>query len=149
MKFEQSVNTHETIVKVSRVLDNFEKTASCVPGSTNVKEIKKDTFSGQIEIKLGPMRINLSGEITVKKKNESCHWELQGSAIDKKIGGSVNISINVSAVDPNTDEVVLKIEGEVRFLGRLDLLPKTLVTRKADSILREFALNLNREISDL
>lgn len=149
MKFEQSINTHETMTKVSKMLDNFEKSASCVPGATNVKEIKKDTFSGQIGIKLGPMGINLTGEITVKKKDESGQWELQGSATDKKIAGSVNILINVSAVDSNVDDVVLNVEGEVRFLGRLDLLPKPLVARKADSILREFTLNLNKEISEL
>ena len=147
MKFEHSINTHQTIAKVSSMLDNFEKTASCVPGATNVKEIRKDTFSGQIGIKVGPMGINLSGEITVRKQGDVGQWEIQGSATDKKIAGSVHMSINVFANDSNTDGVVLKVEGEVRFLGRLDLLPKPLVERKADAILREFALNLNREIS--
>ena len=147
MKFEHSINTHETIAKVSSMLDNFEKTASCVPGATNVKEIRKDTFSGQIGIKVGPMGINLSGEITVRKQGDAGQWDIQGSATDKKIGGSVHMSINVFANDSNVDGVVLKVEGEVRFLGRLDLLPKPLVERKADAILREFALNLNREIS--
>ena len=66
---------------------------------------------------------------------------------DKRVGGGVQASIEVTLVERDEDKSELSVKTDVQFIGRLGDLGQPLIKRKADSTIQKVAENLRLAVS--
>ena len=148
MRFEHTVTVDAPRQKVRDFLDDFEKAAKCVPGLEEVKEIEPDLFEGRVRLRLGPLGFSISGRAKLERGAEDEGWKLKGEGRDRRIGAGVvaDVEANLKELSPNTTEVAML--ADVQFSGRLAELGQPLIKRKSDAMVKEFAENLKKALSN-
>ncbi|MCH7706815.1 MAG: hypothetical protein IIB33_07180, partial [Chloroflexi bacterium] len=71
-------------------------------------------------------------------------WRMTAQAQDRRVGGGAKAIIEAVISEPAPGVAGLDIQADVQFIGRLGEMGQPLIRRKADSMINEFAQNLER-----
>ena len=145
MRFEHKVTIEAPRQKVQDFLNDFHKSAYCVPGLKDLKDLGNDAYEGTIRVRIGPIGLNVGGRAQIERQAEG--WHVKGEGNDRRVGASMtaDVEAKIDEVAPNTTEV--QIIADVTFAGRLAEMGQPLIKRKADSFVGEFAQNLRKAIN--
>ena len=145
MRFEHKVTIDAPKQTVQAFLNDFNKSAYCVPGLKELKDLGNDAYEGIIRVKIGPIGLNVGGKAQIERQAEG--WHVKGEGNDRRVGASMTADVNatIDEVAANTTEV--QIVADVTFAGRLAEMGQPLIKRKADSFVGEFAQNLRKAIN--
>lgn len=145
MRFEHKVTIEAPKQQVQDFLNDFHKSAYCVPGLKDLKDLGNDAYEGTIRVRIGPIGLNVGGRAQIERQAEG--WHVKGEGNDRRVGASMtaDVEAKIDEVAPNTTEV--QIIADVTFAGRLAEMGQPLIKRKADSFVGEFAQNLRKAIN--
>lgn len=145
MRFEHKVTIEAPKQTVQDFLNDFNRSAYCVPGLRDLKDLGDDAYEGTIRVRIGPIGLNVGGKAQVERQAEG--WHVKGEGNDRRVGASMTADVNakIDEVAANTTEV--EIVADVNFAGRLAEMGQPLIKRKADSFVAEFAENLRKAIN--
>jgi carbon monoxide dehydrogenase subunit G len=145
LKFEHKVTIEAPKQQVQDFLNDFNKSAYCVPGLRDLKDLGDDAYEGTIRVRIGPIGLNVGGKAQIERQAEG--WRVKGEGNDRRVGAGMtaNVEAKIEALAPSRTEV--EIIADVQFAGRLAELGQPLIKRKADSFVAEFAENLRKAVS--
>lgn len=117
-----------------------------VPGVESLSATGGDAYRGALRVQVGPVRLALEGDVRVISRDD-----LAGTAAvrldghDRRLGGGVRADVALAATGSEPTEV--RVTSDVTILGRIGELGQPLIKRKVDSVMTEFAANLQRALA--
>jgi carbon monoxide dehydrogenase subunit G len=121
----------------------------CVPGLDSVARIDDQTYSGVMNVRVGPIAVKLDGRVLLAEHDEAArHARMDLQAADKRINGAVNARMSMdlaSADEGGATDVAIHTDANV--MGKLGEFGQSVIRKKADQILQEFARNLSAAVT--
>lgn len=145
MRFEHKVTIDAPKQKVQDFLNDFNKSAYCVPGLKDLKDLGNDAYEGVIRVRIGPIGLNVGGKAQIERQSEG--WHVKGEGNDRRVGASMNADVEAKIEELGPNSTAVEIIADVNFAGRLAEMGQPLIKRKADSFVGEFAENLRKAIN--
>ena len=120
----------------------------CVPGVTKIQRVAENRYQGALSVKLGLVNLSFDVQVTLDLQ-EKGGWRaaMRAEANDRWVGGSVKAAFKMQLQEGMSGATDLVIGTELNVLGRLGQFGQPLIRKKADSILEEFAANVQRRFS--
>lgn len=149
MNFEH----HCTVPVARETLWNFlmdvPQMAPCVPGVSEVVATGENQYAGRMKVTFGPIRLTLQGELFIQELDQT-HWRAVGraEANDRRVGGGVHISAELTLVEQEEAQTRLSIRTEARLMGKLGEFGQPVIRKKADKIVAEFARNVAKHFKE-
>ena len=147
MKLEHCVQIEARQTALRAVLQDFERVASCLPGVQDVREVSQTTYEGNLQVRIGPIGVNLSGVVVLEEDTENSVWRMTIHAQDRKVGGGARAIVEAVAREEASGETSLTIFTDIQLIGRLGELGQPLTKRKADTLFKEFGNNLKSAVA--
>lgn len=147
MKLEQKATINASRETVWSVLADIPRAAQLIPGVKDVAPLGEGRYRGTMQIRIGPMGLNLNGELTAKQDQASYRWRLEGEARDRRVGGGLRVIVDATLEEPSAGISEMLVSTDIQFLGGLGTLGQPLIRARADSQMREFAANLAKEVA--
>ena len=139
---------HSCTVPVAReilwdFLMDVPRMVTCVPGVSDVIAKSEDQYTGRMKVKFGPIRLTLLGELFIQERDQP-NWRTAGraQANDRRVGGGVHINAQLSLIEHDGPKTELSIQTEARLMGKLGEFGQSVIRKKADKIMAEFAQNV-------
>ncbi|MCH1404597.1 MAG: SRPBCC family protein, partial [Candidatus Nanopelagicales bacterium] len=97
MLINHSFQVDQPIDQVWNFFDDVPLVAACVPGADLTKEIGDDQYEGDVTISAGPVKLEFSGELKIKSRdNTKKVIVLEGAGADKKGRGAATVVLDAS-----------------------------------------------------
>jgi carbon monoxide dehydrogenase subunit G len=150
MLIEHTITVPAPPERVWAFMMDIPAVSRCVPGLDNVARIDHQTYSGVMNVRVGPIAVKLDGRVILAERDESAHHaRMDLQAADKRVNGAVNakmrMDLQASAADSNKTDVAIHTDANV--MGKLGEFGQAVIRKKADQILQEFANNLSAAVS--
>lgn len=150
MILEQRVQIAAPVERVWSFLNDIPAVSRCVPGVDSFTAIDDDTYEGALRVKVGPIGVHLQGRVVVVERDaETLTSRLNVSAVEKRISSSVNAKTTMSLVSTAPESTEVHIHTEASILGKLGEFGQSVLRRKADQVIKEFAANMSRELGQV
>jgi len=146
LQFEKEVEIHAPREKVWNFIWDVDRFIACVPGckeATTVEAGKR--YTATMTEKVGPFRVEFPTTIEVLERTELTHIKAQATGADNKIGSRMKLSLDVNLREQG-DGTVLAFVAGVDILGKLAALGHSIIKRKADQVLDEFAQSVKKRL---
>ncbi len=142
MLINHSFQVDQPIDQVWSFFDDVPLVAACVPGADLTKEIGDDQYEGDVTISAGPVKLEFSGELKIKSRdNTKKVIVLEGAGADKKGRGAASVvldaSLNSLGGSTRVDLAIdLTISGAAAQYGRglVADFTEVLIDQTADSM---------------
>ena len=96
MIITQSFDIDQPVDKVWEFFDDVPLVAACVPGANLTDKVGDDHYQGDVVISAGPVKLEFSGELKIKDRNEAKKTlVLDGAGADKKGRGNATTQLDV------------------------------------------------------
>ena len=121
----------------------------CVPGVDSVARIDDQTYAGVMSVRVGPISVKLDGRVILAEQDATARrarMDLQ--AADKRVNGAVNARMQMqltAAQDGAATDVTIHTDANV--MGKLGEFGQSVIRKKADQIVKDFAENLSRAVT--
>lgn len=148
MLIDQHITVPASPERVWAFMMDIPAVSRCVPGLDNVARIDDQTYSGVMNVRVGPIAVKLDGRVLLAERDEAARrarMDLQ--AADKRVNGAVNARMLMQlagATDGSSTEVAIQTDANV--MGKLGEFGQAVIRKKADQILQEFAKNLSSAV---
>jgi len=121
----------------------------CVPGLGNVARIDDQTYSGVMSVRVGPIAVKLDGRVLLAERDEAARLaRMDLQAADKRVNGAVNAKMRMELADADDgNQTDLAIHTDANVMGKLGEFGQSVIRKKADQILQEFANNLSAAVT--
>src|SRR5213082_2799180 len=121
----------------------------CVTGLNDVARIDDRTYSGVMNVRVGPIAVKLDGRVLVAERDEAARQaRMDLQAADKRVNGAVNARMRMqlaAAEDGSATDVAIQTDANV--MGKLGEFGQAVIRKKADQIVQEFANNLSAAVA--
>jgi len=146
--FEQKASVPAPRETVWNLLLNVPEVATCVPGVKDLERLDGDRYKGTMGVSVGPIRLTLEGNITLEQQDKA-NWQtaMKAEAAEKRVGGGLSATITMKLDEPSPGQTDLTISTNANLLGRLGEFGQPVIRKKADSMLQEFARNLQAKLA--
>ena len=139
MEFEKEVEILAPKEKVWNFIWDVDRFIACVPGCKEAKTIEEGKrYAATMVEKVGPFRVEFPTTIEVLEREELTHIRAQASGADNKIGSRMKVELDVR-LHERDNKTVLGFTARVDILGKLAALGHSIIKRKTDQVLDEFA----------
>lgn len=139
MRFEKEIEILNSKEKVWQFLWDVDRFISCVPGCKEASVIEAGkSYSAVMVEKVGPFRVEFPMRIEVLESQELSHIKAQASGSDNRVGSRLKVELNVR-LSGDAHKTLLGLELSVDILGKLATLGHSIIKRKADQVMEEFA----------
>ena len=139
--------SQECVIPVERerlwnFLMDVPRVARCVPGVETVEAVDDHSYKGRLGVRIGPIRLSLDGTMAVEERDPSA-WRarIRADANDRRLGGGIRARLSLT-LSPAADGTLLHIETDLAVLGKIGEFGQPVIRKKADTLLEEFARNL-------
>ena len=146
MRFEREIDIHSPKEKIWRFLWDVDRFIACVPGCKEAGTVEPGkSYTATMVEKVGPFRVEFPMRIDVLESRELSYIKAQASGSDSKIGSRMKVELEVSLAAEG-DRTKLSLGASVDILGKLATLGHSMIKRKADQVMDEFAGNLKQKL---
>ena len=149
MLIEQRITVPAPPERVWAFMMDIPAVSRCGPGLDNVARIDDQTYSGVMSVRVGPIAVKLDGRVLLAERDEAArHARMDLQAADKRVNGAVNAKMNMNlepASDGSATDVAIKTDANV--MGKLGEFGQSVIRKKADQIMQEFARNLSSAVT--
>ena len=147
MKIEQESTIAASRDDVWRVLEDVPRAAGLIPGVKDVAATGEEgAYSGTMQVGVGPMKLNLQGELKATQNHEDYTWRIEGQANDKRLGGGLRVIVDAVIGEISEKDSSLKVATDIQFMGRVGTLGQPLIRSKANTQMKDFVKNLEKEL---
>ena len=133
--------------RVWKLITDIPTAARCVPGVAAVTPSGAGKYKGSLLVQLGPVRLVLDGDVALTATDEAAgKASVRADAKDTRLGGSVRASMDLALIEKG-DNTELRIDSDVKIAGRIGEFGQSVIQRKADQLMTQFAECLARTLS--
>jgi carbon monoxide dehydrogenase subunit G len=121
----------------------------CVPGVDGVAQIDETTYSGVMSVRVGPIQVRLDGRVILAERDEAARQaRMDLQAADKRVNGAVNAKMRMHLASTGGGEATdVDIQTDANVMGKLGEFGQSVIRKKADQMIAEFARNLSAQVS--
>lgn len=130
------------------ILRDILRVARCMPGAT-VDRVEEDgSFTGEVEVRLGPMQVTYRGEARFIELDET-----RGAAVLEAKGrelrgnGTARATVTVQLEERDAHETGVLVDTDLHITGRPAQFGRGVIGDVSDRLLLQFAECLQAEIS--
>jgi carbon monoxide dehydrogenase subunit G len=148
MKFDQTIDLPGASPdRVWTFVMDVPSMAKCIPGCDGVEDLGNNRYKATVKIKVGPIGLTLTSEISIVEKNEAARTaSLLVEAADKRVGGAVKATMAMK-LTPEGDGSKLEVTTDANVMGRIGDFGQPIIRKKADQTLQEVAENLRKALA--
>lgn len=148
MIIDQKTTIEAPIDRVWDFVMDIPAVSRCVPGVEGFDRLDDDTFAGILKVKVGPVTVRLEGRIVVAERDrDGLSSRLEIQAKERRIASSVSATTTLTLVQASDEVTELHIHTDASILGKLGEFGQSVMRRKADQLVTEFAKNASLEVS--
>jgi carbon monoxide dehydrogenase subunit G len=149
MLIEHRITVPATPERVWDFMMDIPAVSQCVPGLGNVARIDDQTYSGVMSVRVGPIAVKLDGRVLVAERDEATHHaRMDLQAADKRVNGAVNAKMNMQLQPAEGgSKTDVAIQTDANIMGKLGEFGQSVIRKKADQILQDFAKNLSAAVT--
>lgn len=146
MKLTHSAQVAAPADRVWAIVSDVPRTARLVPGAGPVEPLGPDRYRGTVRVQVGPVRLELAGEVEVVSLDEGTRTAtLRFDASDRALGGAVRAQARLAVADVASGGSEVLVETDAQVLGRIGELGEPIIRRKADRIVSDLVADIARE----
>jgi carbon monoxide dehydrogenase subunit G len=147
MKLSHTALVRAPRARVWKLITDIPTAARCVPGVAAVTPSGSGKYKGSLLVQLGPVRLVLDGDVALTATDEAAgKAAVRADAKDTRLGGSVRATMNLALIDKGKD-TELRIDSDVQIAGRIGEFGQSVIQRKADQLMTQFAECLARSLA--
>ena len=146
MRFEREIEIQTPKEKVWQFLWDVDRFIACVPGCKEAVTVEAGKqYAATMVEKVGPFRVEFPMRIDVLENQELSYIKAQATGNDSKIGSRMKVELEVR-LSGNGDKTNLSLAASVDILGKLATLGHSMIKRKADQVMDEFAATVKNKL---
>ena len=132
-----------------KVLMDIPRIAPCMPGAELTGIVDKDTYSGKVSVKLGPVALAFAGQVKFTDIDDAAHTarvKAQGKDSKGRGGANANVDFHIEPSAMGSRVVVktdLTLSGMVAQYGRAS----GMIQDVAQALIGQFADNLKAQLA--
>ena len=143
MKFENTCSIGAPCPTIWDYLTDIPKVANCLPGVEEVHALKEGEYGGVMSLKVGPVKLRLSGKISIELMDQERHSATMSvEASDQKINGMVRGKLTMRLDEQGPEQTQLTVGTDINLFGKIGEFGQPIIKKKADQMMDEFANNL-------
>ena len=118
MKITNSFEIDQPVDRVWEFFDDVPLVAACVPGANLTDKVGDDHYQGDVVISAGPVKLEFSGELKIKSRDEAKKTlVLDGVGADKKGRGNAATTLDVSLTPMGGAATKVNIAMDLQISG--------------------------------
>jgi carbon monoxide dehydrogenase subunit G len=146
LQFQKEVEIAAPREKVWSFIWDVDQFIACVPGCREAKTLEAGKrYAAVIVEKVGPFKVEFPMTVEVLEREEHERIKAQASGSDNKIGSRMKVDLDVNLRESG-DKTLLGFVAGVDILGKLAALGHSIIKRKADQVLDEFAQAVKKRL---
>ena len=148
MQLKQRLPLSAPPERVWDLLWDIETVARCIPGCEDVQTLEpKARYAARLVQRVGPFRVELPLELGISDIRPPSSFRAHATGRDARLGSNISTDIQLQ-VEPADGGANLLIDSHTRVMGKLATLGQSLIRRKAEDVLKEFAENIRPLVED-
>ncbi len=147
MRFERQLQVEASRQEVWDLLWNVPRVVACVPGCEAAEEIEPyQRYRAMVEEKVGPFRVTIPLDIEVLENTAPERLVAKASGRDGRVQSHVKVDLDVTLIEVQPQVTALQLHADVSVFGKLGTLGHSVIVRKGDTIVGQFAAALQAEL---
>ena len=140
MRFEKQITVDTPRQVVWDFLWDVPRLVACVPGCDGAEEIEpQKRYQATVKEKVGPFRITVPLAIEVVEHIAPQRVVARASGKDTIVQSHVKVELDVTLVEIGEQTTEVQMGAEVAVLGKLGTLGHSVIVRKGNEIIAQFA----------
>jgi uncharacterized protein len=132
---------------VWRTLLDMEGVAGCLPGATIEATDEKDTYSGSMRVKIGPMTVAYEGTATLTEVDENARRAVISLRAREAKGQGTALATITNVVEQTDDGTRVRAETDLRITGPQARFGRGVMEDVAGRVLGDFSSCLERRLT--
>jgi uncharacterized protein len=146
LRFEREIEILKSKEKVWQFLWDVDRFIACVPGCREAVTVEAGKrYTATMVEKVGPFRVEFPMRIDVLENQELSYIKALATGSDSKIGSRMKVELEVR-LKGNGDKTNVSLAASVDILGKLATLGHSMIKRKADQVMDEFATAVKNKL---
>ncbi|MBI2986853.1 MAG: hypothetical protein HYY45_08800 [Deltaproteobacteria bacterium] len=139
MRFDKEIEIQNSREKVWQFLWDVDRFIACVPGCKEASTVEAGkSYTAMMVEKVGPFRVEFPMRIEVLESQEMSRIRAQGTGSDSRVGSRLKVELDVR-LQGDGEKTLLSLGVSVDIVGKLATLGHSIMKRKADQVMEEFA----------
>jgi carbon monoxide dehydrogenase subunit G len=149
MRFEKQVTVDAPRQNVWDFLWDVSRLAACIPGCETAEEVEPyQRYQATIREKVGPFRVKVPLAIEVLENTAPERLVARASGKDTVVQSHVKVELDLALIEMSPQVTQLQLTADVAVLGKLGTLGHSVIVRKGDEIVGQFAAALRTELQE-
>ncbi len=148
MRFEKEIEILQPKEKVWQFLWDIDRFITCVPGCKEAKTVEAGKHYTAVMVeKVGPFRVQFPMRIEVIQSEEMSYIKVRASGSDSRMGSRMKVELEVRLREAG-EGTFFSFVAIVDILGKLAVLGHSIIKRKADQAMEEFAQAVKKRLEE-
>ena len=148
MKLNHTFTVPGSVSDAWPLMRDVRRIAPCMPGAA-LDEVDGDTFTGRMEIKVGPIKVAYAGEASFAEVDEDRHRAvIVASGRERAGSGSVTATITADLREAPAGSTTVDLTTDLSITGRPAQFGSRLIGDVGDRVLAQFASCLADELGN-
>ncbi len=149
MRFEREIEIVNSREKVWQFLWDVDRFITCVPGCKEASTVEAGkSYTATMVEKVGPFRVEFPMRIEVLESQEMTSIKAQATGSDSRVGSRMKVELDVHLRE-NGNKTLLSLGVSVDILGKLATLGHSIIKRKANQVMEEFAQAIKNRLEGI
>ena len=146
MRFEKEIEIFSSREKVWKFLWDIDRFITCVPGCRQAKTVEAGKhYTATMVEKVGPFRVEFPMRIEIIQSEEMSYIKARASGSDNRVGSRMKVELEVRLREDG-ERTLFSFVASVDVVGKLAALGHSIIKRKADQAMQEFADTVKKRL---
>jgi uncharacterized protein len=147
MQIENSFTVPQPVDALWTFLLDVERVARCMPGAELTETVNDHTWSGKVNVKLGPVSLSFAGTVTIEDRDDEAHRVvLSAKGMEQRGKGAANAKVT-SWLEPVGTDTTVRMTSDLTLSGAVAQLSRGLLPEVSKRLTKEFADCLEQTLS--
>ena len=147
MIISERIEIPGTAERVWELLWDVPRIANCIPGCLETKTVTPGKeYKAVVEQRVGQFKARFNLDISIVSADEPRRLEVSARGQDVITKSFTSADLSVELEPHGVDAVSLNLVVNVKLLGKLATLGQTMVERKSEEVVRQFAGAVGSEL---
>lgn len=129
-------------------LADVQQTAFCLPGVESVKTTGTDIWISKVKVNVVFFSVSIDAVIKLLSSDPAQrHMVLSLDASDKRLDGGLSGTFTIRLEQAAPEKAKLLVDGDVTLFGNAQGISESMIQKRAQETLQEFAENLRKRAS--
>ncbi len=148
MELDTSFSVVAPIETVWKVLLDFDRVASSVPGAEILERPSDDTLKVGMKVKLGPVSMQYKGTVTIVELDEAEHRAVFGGKAQETRGQGTADGSATMQLTQDGDTTTGTVHADLNLAGKAAAMGKSIINSVTQQMVELFASNLQQLVEE-